>query len=309
MTQPLDVAFFRPMKEHWRAILAQWKAGAGSRESSIPKSIFPRLLKKLMNRLEEKGSDNIRSGFEKCGIIPLNSSKVLERLPSRVPADDTSDANQSVNTNEDLNSSLKELLTELRYGEAAEKRQRNKKIKVPAGKSVSRVDFGASESDDSLAVDEPDEELDANTVNNSSNMDDDITSVNTSNNSNNMRVDATRAAICATFRGKLYQNVIPLEVTELNVSDWVLVAFDPENASTSSKTFNYIGKIIETDRGLYKGVFLRSKITKVHQGHIFREPDIKDETWFRADQVIGKLVRPEKYGRGLFKFEINVNQM
>ena len=48
LTQPLDVAFFRPLKEAWRNILFKWKKGDGRKEASIPKSIFPSLLKKTL---------------------------------------------------------------------------------------------------------------------------------------------------------------------------------------------------------------------------------------------------------------------
>ena len=45
LTQPLDVAFFRPMKMAWRAILQDWKKGTGRNEPTIPKNKFPSLLK------------------------------------------------------------------------------------------------------------------------------------------------------------------------------------------------------------------------------------------------------------------------
>lgn len=37
LAQPLDVAFFRPMKQAWRKILETWKKGPGRKYSSIPK--------------------------------------------------------------------------------------------------------------------------------------------------------------------------------------------------------------------------------------------------------------------------------
>ena len=43
-TQPLDVAFFRPLKIKWHKILNDWKTNH-PKESSVPKTVFPRLLK------------------------------------------------------------------------------------------------------------------------------------------------------------------------------------------------------------------------------------------------------------------------
>ena len=81
LMQPLDVAFFRPMKQAWRGILERWKKGAGSLSSTIPKDVFPRLLKDLTNKIQERQSCNIISGFRECGLVPLNRAKVISKLP------------------------------------------------------------------------------------------------------------------------------------------------------------------------------------------------------------------------------------
>lgn len=79
LTQPLDVAFFRPLKMTWRAILEEWKKGPRRAEASLPKDKFPPLLKQLFESLKEL---NVISGFKKCEIVPLNRQKVLDMLPS-----------------------------------------------------------------------------------------------------------------------------------------------------------------------------------------------------------------------------------
>ncbi|XP_050509990.1 uncharacterized protein LOC126886899 [Diabrotica virgifera virgifera] len=57
LLQPLDVAFFRPMKGRWRAILHEWKDSMiGSRCGTIPKDQFPALLKKLMVSMNDRGA-------------------------------------------------------------------------------------------------------------------------------------------------------------------------------------------------------------------------------------------------------------
>lgn len=40
LTQPLDVAFFHPLKITWRAILEEWKKGPERAEASLPKDIL-----------------------------------------------------------------------------------------------------------------------------------------------------------------------------------------------------------------------------------------------------------------------------
>ncbi|XP_046689058.1 MFS-type transporter clz9-like [Homalodisca vitripennis] len=82
LLQPLDVAFFRPMKVAWRKILKDWKeTAAGSRCTSVPKDQFPNLLNSLWGAMI-KGPDNLIAGFRKSGIYPINREPVLKRLPS-----------------------------------------------------------------------------------------------------------------------------------------------------------------------------------------------------------------------------------
>lgn len=81
ISQPLDVAFFRPMKGAWRDILRQWKnTKTGSCYTTLPKDLFPRLLTQLMDKIEFKKAENLKAGFKKTGIHPVNREKLIERL-------------------------------------------------------------------------------------------------------------------------------------------------------------------------------------------------------------------------------------
>jgi len=51
LCQPLDVAYFRPMKIAWRDILSKWKRGEGRKKSCVPKESFPALLHSLGNKI------------------------------------------------------------------------------------------------------------------------------------------------------------------------------------------------------------------------------------------------------------------
>ncbi|XP_076821622.1 uncharacterized protein LOC143468348 [Clavelina lepadiformis] len=63
----------------WRRILAEWRKGSCSK-NSIPKNIFPMLLKRLCDGLNEK-KQNLVAGFKACGIFPKDQEQVLKRLP------------------------------------------------------------------------------------------------------------------------------------------------------------------------------------------------------------------------------------
>jgi len=130
LTQPLDVAFFRLLKKAWRTILKEWKKGPGRKEPSVPKFIFPTLLDKLITALEPNRISNIKSGFEKCGIIPLNRNKVLSMIPS---------ANTPESSIEDsfvVEDSVLNILKELRYETPPNTRSKRTRLNVEPGRSV-----------------------------------------------------------------------------------------------------------------------------------------------------------------------------
>ena len=83
LMQPLDVSFFAPAKRHWQKVLSGWRKES-RRSGAIPKTQFPRLLRKLQDKLVNDGiSTNLKKGFEACGLYPVNRQQVLKRIPQR----------------------------------------------------------------------------------------------------------------------------------------------------------------------------------------------------------------------------------
>lgn len=121
LAQPLDLSFFRPLKIAWREILLKWKKGEGRKKSSIPKSTFPTLLKRLIDAIEPNSKKNILYGFKKGGIVPLNRQEVLRCLPEE--PNEVEDVEV-----EAANNSILDLLKELRYTQTP--KSRDPKIKT-----------------------------------------------------------------------------------------------------------------------------------------------------------------------------------
>lgn len=70
------------MKIAWRQLLEHWKKTDGRGATCVPKSCFPRLFKVLIDKFQSNAENNIRAGFRKTGISPLDMNKVLARLPN-----------------------------------------------------------------------------------------------------------------------------------------------------------------------------------------------------------------------------------
>lgn len=60
LTQPLDLAFFGPMKRLWRKIMLQYKL-SNPNAPAINKCHFPQLLKELMEKLGISDNENLKS--------------------------------------------------------------------------------------------------------------------------------------------------------------------------------------------------------------------------------------------------------
>lgn len=132
LTQPLDIAFFRPMKMAWRDILFTWKKSEGRIMPTIPKNVFPKLLKKLIEKMEPNTKQNILARFRKAGISPLNKDIVLSRLPGNNLRQEF-----CMEEKEAIDESVLLLLQEMRYGPQNTKNiRKSKKINVIPGKSV-----------------------------------------------------------------------------------------------------------------------------------------------------------------------------
>jgi DDE superfamily endonuclease/helix-turn-helix, Psq domain len=127
LTQPLDVAFFHPMKMAWRKTLIDWKATPeGMSWSVLPKQHFPTLLKKVLDTLQPNIKKNLESGFKKCGIYPCDEQPLLDRI-----------AHKQVEPSAICSAFLDALQSTRDACSVKPKLTRKKKISLPAGKSLS----------------------------------------------------------------------------------------------------------------------------------------------------------------------------
>ncbi|KAF4517677.1 hypothetical protein B566_EDAN004971 [Ephemera danica] len=83
LTQPLDVAFFRALKEAWRHVLQEWRKQNARSKCGLPKDLFASLLRKALERMnvDERVHHNIISAFRATGIVPYNVDELLKHLP------------------------------------------------------------------------------------------------------------------------------------------------------------------------------------------------------------------------------------
>lgn len=131
LTQPLDLAYFRPLKIKWRQVLTEWKQSeSGKSVATLPKDMFPRLLKKALVILEENVSENMKAGFRKAGIYPINKEEILKRLPS---------TKVSINL-ELVGETFIKHLQEKRQEVVQPRATKRQKLDVPAGKSITSAD-------------------------------------------------------------------------------------------------------------------------------------------------------------------------
>lgn len=88
---------------------------------------------------------------------------------------------------------------------------------------------------------------------------------------------------------------------------WLIFWFIQSGTSQDSARA-YVGQVTEiTSEASFTAAFLRPNISREHSGFIYRWPDVEDVSMFCHSQIVGKLRPPEKYGRGLLKFDLNAN--
>ncbi|KAJ8911571.1 hypothetical protein NQ315_008914 [Exocentrus adspersus] len=203
LTQPLDIAFFRPLKAAWRKVLLEWKRGPGMKEPSVPKSVFPRLFARLINEIDENSSKNIQAGFCKAGIVPLNRNKVLDMIPKEP------NEPQAVELN--LDNSFCELLREMRYGEPQQQRKTSgKKIPVEAGKSVYYEDTSESNEDPHISLSKDE------------NSSSDLLDFSDKPNEESSKTNDDRKKIYVQKHRRKFVNVAPVQPCDIQKNNWLV---------------------------------------------------------------------------------------
>ncbi|XP_039275899.1 uncharacterized protein LOC120349576 [Nilaparvata lugens] len=282
LTQPLDIALFAPMKKCWRKVMEQAKLK--SKSNVFDKRFFPAHLKDAIHLMVGTLDKDIKAGFDKAGIQPVNRNRVLEMLPSEEDQLDEVD-NEAL-----INDSLTAFLKEMRYPEQIEPaKKRKKKLNIPPGRSVTSKDFETSEENSSEEEDEPEG------MNNDS-SDNSLPSLGVvepeEHNVENEDVENEDV----DDEDVDDEDVDVEDEKQIEEGNWVQVNFQYD---TGVKTF--IGKVIEklsSDR--FMGSFLREKpSTKMKNVHVF--PDVPDITEFKKEQVSKFLKEPtSKRGRYFF---------
>ena len=170
--QPLDVAFFGPQKREWRKILEAYKMKHPS-STSLDKSVFPSLLKQLVQNMELRNQHNLIAGFQACGICPYDPREVLKKLPAASVTSSDSEADNDATSSHGPKLSLPKyhiseallLLQQFKYTLRSGTHdkppsQPRRKLAVEPGKSVSAEQLHPESSSTSkpMEVDVPESE-------------------------------------------------------------------------------------------------------------------------------------------------------
>ena len=314
LCQPLDVAFYAPLKRKWRDILDAWKSTQKNKSQTVQKDQFPRLLKKLFDTACPKSySDNLVSGFKQCGIVPFNPNKVIDRLPKNNPEDES---------NRLVSNVVIDMLKTMRYGdkEVPTTKRKRSKISVPPGQGIGSEDLNNevincnpgpsgqttlskitkkknsreqidSENEISSSEDVPYEESSDDSFGTWQRKEK-IMILEEDTDIENIEISEDENTNLAVLRQSLLQ-----EKTELTKNclkdDYVLVALD----TLINTTKYYVGQIVSFGEE-YEVKFMRNKHLK------FVWPDAEDKCFVSKKCIRQKLSQPKDTKRGLIFEEL-----
>lgn len=288
LVQPLDVAFFRPMKTAWRKTLEKWKKGPGRKQSSIPKDTFPQLLKTLTTEIEANTAGNLKAGFEKCGIVPLNRKKVLQRLPAEAGTSDDGQTNETAAGNDAIDNSFTDLLKQMRYDTGDTQRKRKRKVNVKPGKSVIGADLQVPVAEDDSAdenVDDDQEQVEndhdgacGNEQESDENMEDEEPRCSTSSDTQGRKLNRISKKICVRSR----------DVERLGKGDFVIFLYEGEQ---------FPGKVtlVKEDE---------CEISSMQKsGQNWKWPNKVDVLFYSKKDIEKKIEPPNQLKRGVFEIQ------
>ena len=114
-----------------------WKSSQRKQSQLLSKDAFPRILKQLCDEVcpFHETNDNLKSGFKKCGIYPLNAQPVIARLPGGLTGSQTTEESASA-----VSSAIINMLHSMISPPESNRRQK-KRIDVAPGKGISTSDL------------------------------------------------------------------------------------------------------------------------------------------------------------------------
>lgn len=287
LTQPLDVAYFRPLKGMWRTVLEKWrKTPNGKRCTTLPKESFPTLLKETLLNLTNS-EETIKSGFRKTGIVPFNKETVLKRLPSNTNSTDTTQSE----TGSEVGESFLKRLESYRNADTSMTRQRKKKLAVPPGRSISLEDVELSK----LPL--PGEQVTSNSTNKK------IQKKQEASTSSSISDSDEIVSLASSFEAESLENISGSE--DNSTSGTIQEIPSTFEKQTVPKKGDHV--IVKYEQNYYPGVVTElteegavvSAMQKSNQ--TWKWPEKKDEIQYKQEEIVEIIKNPVmKSSRGFF---------
>lgn len=292
MLQPLDVAYFRPLKGSWRKNLEQWKL---RNRGVLPKTLFPRMLKQAVEDLQEREKVNICSGFRACGIVPFNPGAVLQKIKTK--------NRDTVTSSPSLESSMSEVLINhldlLKTGESTAPKRGKKKNIIP-GKMIGLDDLQETNKRKTVVQKrkrgnksdsgEEQEIIEEVFVNSDSECGDEAQqdALNTGISPDDFEIGESSTA---------QTEPPPPDTQDFCVGDFVITAFQ-----TNKRDRWYIGKVLEIIGSEVSVTMLRKGQFRKNAFYVY--PNAEDIALVKKQQIMRKITLKEiKRGRHIFALE------
>ena len=274
-TQPLDVAYFRPLKSRWREALLSWKESAtGERCTVLPKDQFPLVLKDALSKLDTS-KENLVSGFRKTGIFPHDVHALLDRLPSRL------DVNIEM-----VGNAFMDRLENKRQSILSSNKTRRRRLAVPPGKSIGNNDLPIEEEEQ--APKQKRGRPQKKSVPSDSLISEDES--NSSKSPEKSEDDARQSKVNLTSK--------PTSCIEENLKDSLMVG---NFVCVSWQNQLYPGVVTKLEKhGIYADCMHASST-----GRYWIWPEAKDILFYQWQNVIKKINPPKKLKRGLFSVQLD----
>ena len=234
--------------------------------------------------------ENLKSGFVKCGISPLERNKVLSRLPEHDNSS-TAGTEELEQISERLDDSLVDMLKS-RTGKDQTNKKRCRKMSFKPGMSISITADSFSSSDDSSVTTDPtsDAEVTDGNVSSATESNDDTGNQSTGNLAL-ISLDSADLASKKPTKGNL------------KVSDWIVVTYCSANSSKATKVVEhkYVGQILKViSNSVIEVTFMRPKYSPACRRYHLPAAEDKDYCDFQNVNLV--LPQPTLTRRGEYLF-------
>ena len=278
--------------KHWRDILKTWFRE--TRLTVVDKSVFPKLFKKLYDRLHESWAC---AGFKASGLFPVDRLCARKKCLDYIPESSNGDVAVSARRQAVADVIMPQMSTET-VSIMKQKQKTRKRVQMKYGEvltspeSMKRLQLHEHEKSEKSKRKAMKRKVFQNKAETSK------SSASQSYDQGREETIKSSASESGSSIGSKMKGILATPAASLQIDDFVVVCYNDRK---------YLGQIERKNNNSFLISFLQHVKSSIYVGGLFAIPSFKDVAYVKDADIFGRVDLPEPKHRDTFLFHVNAH--